>query len=141
MRARQTHIWSAHLNVQPNPRDQLSTRVATRVSDDQRGPWRGRYAAALLHGRWTRDLCASWDVGLQGGLWSDDRGTQKHMAGTEVGYRLAPGMWFSVGYNVAGLRDRELAGADYIDTGWYLRLRMKFDERTFATDRSSEATP
>ena len=138
---RLTHIGSAHFNYQPRVADQFSTRLAARQSEDQRGAWRDRYAAALWHSRWTHEWRADWDAGLQGGLWLDQHGTQQRTVGAEVGHTLAPGFWLSVGYNFIGLRDAELAGADYIDTGWYLRLRFKFDERSLSQVRSTEDRP
>ena len=126
-----THIVSAHLNYQPALRHQFSTRLAARSSSDQRGPWQGRYTATLWHGRWRHQLNERWDVGLQTAQWFDVHGTTQRSYGAELGYRLAEGFWLSAGYNVLGLRDAELAGADYTDRGSYLRLRIKFDETTF----------
>ena len=108
--------------------------MATRITEDQWSHWAGRYAATLLHGRWTHDVLPRWDVGLQGGTWFDDRSRQQNLAGLEIGYRVGKGLWCSVGYNAIGLRDAELAGADYLDVGWYLRMRFKFDERLFSLE-------
>jgi hypothetical protein len=38
-----------------------------------------------------------------------------------------------------GLRDPDLAGADYTDSGFYLRLRFKFDERLFQDAKAKSA--
>ena len=138
---RLTHIGSAHFNFQPRLADQISTRLAARHSEEQHGHWRDHYAAALWHSRWTHEWRTGWDAGLQGGLWLDQHGTQQRTAGVEVGHTLAPGFWLSVGYNFIGLRDGELAGVDYIDTGWYLRMRFKFDERSLSKQRPAEARP
>jgi len=134
VRARHSDIWSSHINYQPKIQHQWSGRVATRITEDQWSHWAGRYAATLLHGRWTHDVLPRWDVGLQGGTWFDDRSRQQNLAGLEIGYRVGKGLWCSVGYNAIGLRDAELAGADYLDVGWYLRMRFKFDERLFSLE-------
>ena len=131
-----TQVISAHLNYQPHWRDQFSARLASRYSTIGQDAWGSRYVANLLHGRWTRQLHDRWDIGLQSGHWFDSRGAHKSTAGTELGYRLAEGLWFSVGYNVVGLRDPELTNADYTDRGAYVRLRFKFDERLFSPSTS-----
>ena len=137
---RHSDIVSAHGNYQPGRRDQVSARLATRTSLDPSLPYRARYTASLLHGRWTRQLRTHWDFGLQAGHWFDDRGTVQRTVGAELGYQLLAGLWLSLGYNAIGLRDAELAAADYTAEGAYVRLRFKFDERLFSTTSTGRGT-
>jgi hypothetical protein len=129
-----TDVVSTHLNYQPTARDHYSARVALRSSKNVLDALHSRYGASLWQGRWTRDLDALWDLGLQAGLWADDQGSTRYTLGAEAGYQLGGGIWLSIGYNALGLRDPDLSGADYLDTGLYLRLRFKFDERLFLSD-------
>jgi len=121
-------IVSVHLNYQPGRNDTLSARVAGKYNVTTSDGLRSTYGAQLLHGRWTHDISQDWDVGVQVGLRLGDGGAQQHSLGAEIGYQLSKGLWLSTGYNLLGLRDPDLAGADYTDSGFYIRLRFKFDE-------------
>jgi uncharacterized repeat protein (TIGR01451 family) len=139
-----TDIFSAHLNYQPAQRDLMSLRVAAKQSTTTADDVRSSYGAQLLYGRWTHDINQDWDFGLQAGLLMGDGNMQQSTLGAELGYQLAKGIWVSAGYNMLGLHDPDLAGADYTDSGAYLRLRFKFDERTFSaasTAPRSEVRP
>ena len=135
-----TDVLSSHLHYQALARHHVSTRLAVRSRRDVLDALPSRYLAGLWHGRWTHDLNAVWDLGLQAGLWGDDRGVTRHTLGTEVGYQLGSGIWLSVGYNLLGLNDPDLSGADYTDAGLYLRLRFKFDERLFISGADTGAS-
>ena len=126
-----TDILSAHVNYQPRLGDILSARLAAKQNTSSSDGINSNYGAQLLYGRWTHDISESWDFGFQLGLLFGDGGTQQHTAGAELGYQLTKGLWVSGGYNVIGLHDPDLAGADYTDAGFYVRLRFKFDERLF----------
>jgi hypothetical protein len=54
--------------------------------------------------------------------------------GVEAGRELSRGAWLSLGWNRFGFDDDELAGEAWTRTGGYLRVRMRFDERTFANE-------
>lgn len=57
-----------------------------------------------------------------------------------MGYRLSDDLWFSVGYNFFGFKDRDFASLDSYERGIYARLRWKFDEDLFGADsRRAEA--
>ena len=48
--------------------------------------------------------------------------------GVEVGYMVQENLWLSAGYNVWGIKDKDLTANEYTDRGAYVRLRYKFDE-------------
>ena len=127
-----TDILSAHFNVQPRAGDLFSARLAAKESRTTADGLASVYGAQLLYGRWTHDITQSVDFGLQGGLLWGSGGMEQHTAGAELGFQLTQGLWLSVGYNVIGLHDPDLTGADYTDSGPYLRLRFKFDEKLFS---------
>ena len=79
----------------------------------------------------TQELKRDWDIGATVQMLVDGgtRGRQ-FGAGLEAGYQLRKNMWVSAGYNLLGFREPDLASADATARGVYLRLRMKFDERT-----------
>jgi len=126
-----TDIVSAHLNYQPGRRDIVSARIAAKQSSTYSDGVNSSYGAQLMYARWTHDLSLDWDFGLQAGWLMGDGNTQQQSLGAEIGYQLSKGLWLSAGYNVVGLHDPDLTGADYTDSGAYVRLRFKFDERLF----------
>lgn len=139
----EAHIVSAHVNVMPDARNQLTGRLAAKVATQDDGQLKSTYAAQLVHGRWIRSLTPSWDIGLQGGLLHGSGGALQKTFGAEVGYFVAQGLWVSVGYNVLGLTDRDLTTGEYTNKGAYIRLRYKFDEGTLGlgdADRAARAT-
>jgi hypothetical protein len=97
--------------------------------------------AQLLYGRWTHDISRDWDFGVQAGTLMADGNAQQHTLGLELGYQLSHGLWLSAGYNLIGLHDPDLAGADYTDSGVYIRLRFKFDERLFSGGSTNAPSP
>jgi hypothetical protein len=136
-----TDIVSAHLNYQPGRADIVSSRIAAKQSNASSYGVVSNYGAQLLYGRWTHDISKDWDFGIQAGLLMADGNAQQHALGAELGYQLSQGLWLSVGYNVIGLHDPDLTGADYTDSGAYIRLRFKFDERLFSGSTSHSPEP
>jgi len=130
-------IVSVHLNYQPTRKDLLSARLAAKFNTTTSDGLASSYGAQLLYGRWTHDISQDWDIGVQAGLLLGDGRTQQHTLGAELGYQLNRGLWLSGGYNVLGLQDPDLAGADYTDSGFYIRLRFKFDESLFSSTPST----
>jgi hypothetical protein len=75
------------------------------------------------------DITPKWDVGARGSVlhsWASDQ--TDYVAGVSTGYHIAQNMWFSVGYNFLGFKDRDFSRADYTADGPYLKLRVKFDQ-------------
>ena len=75
------------------------------------------------------DFKRDWTVGINSGLmFSGGFKSRQTALGAELGYLAMQNLWVSVGYNVFGFRDDELAGEDYTNEGLFLRMRYKFDE-------------
>ena len=128
-----TDIVSAHLNYQPYRGDIVSGRMAYKFSKTDSYGVGSTYDARLFHGRWTHDIDRDWDMGVQYGLYMGNSQSLREILGIEVGYQVSQGLWLSAGYNILGVRDQDLVGSDYTDSGVYMRLRFKFDERLFNT--------
>ena len=70
------------------------------------------------------------DIGVAASVqhgWSDRRWAWS--GGPSLGLSPAGDMWMTLGYNVAGYRDRDLAADRYTRAGPYLTVRLKFDAR------------
>lgn len=99
---------------------------------------RGRFADDVFDGyidvtgfELRRDLTAKFDIGLQGSVqhaWNS--GAVSFSGGPSAGFAPANNLWISVGYNIAGYRDRDFETDRYTRSGPYLTARMKFDQRS-----------
>ena len=88
-----------------------------------------RYSAYLLGGRAIYDVTERFDVGVLASMLFSSEGSSRQGAfGVEVGAVLQTNLRVSLGFNVTGFRDRDLAGSEYTAQGFFLRLRYKFDE-------------
>jgi hypothetical protein len=88
-----------------------------------------RYSAYLLGGRAIYDVTERFDIGaLASMLFSSEGSSRQSAFGVEVGAVLQTNLRVSLGFNVTGFRDRDLAGSEYTAQGFFLRLRYKFDE-------------
>jgi hypothetical protein len=127
------HIVSAHLNYQPGSNVVYTARYAGKAVDEHSNGMESSSITHLVGGRVTWDVTTKWDLGvIASTLFSDGFATRQFGVGGEVGRQVKDNLWVSVGYNVFGFRDDELAGDEYTNRGFYLRLRFKFDENLFS---------
>jgi uncharacterized repeat protein (TIGR01451 family) len=135
-------ILSVHVNYQPSAHWALDGRYAAKQVDDHANGINSSYVAQLIGGRSMWDITSKWDGGLHyysvfgGGL-----SAHQQSVGAELGYIVANNLWLSLGYNVQGFSDPDLAGEDYTQRGIYLRLRFKFDENVFKPSHNSTPLP
>ena len=128
---RELSILSIQGNYQPSRAWIATGRYAAKhVHEDSLGI-ASRAFTQLVSGRVTVDVLADWDVGIQTAVLSSS-GSRQYGLGAEVGYLLQQNLWVSVGYNFFGFKDKDLADADYLQRGVFIRLRFKFDESLFA---------
>ncbi len=127
------HIVSTHLDYHPERKCWMTSRLAAKRNDDRKLPAAEQtYSAWLAGGRVVYDIAPKWDLGVMAAvLSSTDGGGRQRAYGAEIGYRLARNLYLSVGHNLSGFSDKELTGADYTTHGTFVRLRFKFDEKTF----------
>jgi hypothetical protein len=89
-------------------------------------------ATELVGGRATWDVSRKWDFGVAASnLHGVGLSSSQYGMGAETGYQLIGNMWLSVGYNLMGFRDADLAGEDVTRRGVFVRMRFKFDESIF----------
>jgi hypothetical protein len=130
LESRNVHIASTHVNWHPNQKLWLSGRLAVKDLRETLSGVRDDYQAYLVSGRLTHDLTDRVDVGVMAGfMGSPDSKAREEVYGLELGYRVKDNVWLSAGHNFAGFSDRDLSGREQTERGWYLRLRMKFDEK------------
>ena len=129
---RAADIASFHFNYQPNRSWILSGRYAAKYVTENSLGIESTSSGHLVSGRLTHDITSKWDVGIITSLHTDGGfGNRKLGLGLEVGYLLQENLWLSGGYNLFGFKDKDLAGQDYTDRGFFVRLRYKFDETLF----------
>jgi hypothetical protein len=136
-------IFSAHLNVQPGARWVIDGRYGVKKAVDYLTGFPTAYTAQIVGARSVWDLDDKWDAGLQYyvELGANDGTSRQQAYGFEVGYLLVKNSWLSVGYNIRGVNDPDLAGQDYIQRAFYLRLRVKFDESIFRPRNNAQDLP
>ena len=131
-----THIVSTHLDYHPSRPWWMTGRLAAKYTTDYTLPNDQTYSAFLASGRVVYDITEKWDLGALGSvMYSPQGNSTQYAAGLEAGYQLQTNLWASLGFNFAGFYDRDLSGSDYTSQGVYLRLRFKFDENLFGSDK------
>ena len=129
---RQAHVVSTHLAHQASADLNVSGRYAGKYVLDDSGGINSHYTAHLLSARADYDMLKNWTLGASASqLFSGDFRSRQSAFGAEVGRILKKNLWLSVGYNLFGFRDDDLAGEAYTSKGVFLRLRYKFDESAF----------
>ena len=118
-------ILLTQVNLQPSATWQLSGRYAAKLATDRSNGLRSTGWTQLVGGRVTHDLGQRWDAGLQA-YTSWGVGSRQNALGAELGYLLGRNLWLSLGYNVFGFDNPDLAGGAYTQRGIYLRMRFKF---------------
>ena len=126
-------IASAHADWHPSRPWWLTGRIAGKWQRDQfEQGVQSSFKAQLLAGRLVYDVTEHWDVGLLAAAQLGQSGARQYAHGAEVGYLLQQNLWLSAGFNVSGLSgDSDLTGYEYVQRGFYVRLRFKFDETLF----------
>ncbi len=135
-------IVSAHADWHPSRPWWLTGRVAGKWQRDRfENGVNSTFNAQLVSGRVVYDVTENWDVGVLGALQTGQNGAKQYATGAEVGYLLTQNLWLSAGFNVSGFKgDADLTGYEYVQRGFYLRLRFKFDE-TLLLRRDKSVNP
>ena len=118
-----------NMNIKIGCKTQVSVQYGAKYVQEtiDQNDYRGFTDLTGLEARY--DVTKKWDVGLRELMlhsWSVDQ--MKYGIGTSVGYNVGKNFWFSVGYNLAGFRDRDFSSADFTSQGPFVKLRMKFDQ-------------
>lgn len=109
------------------PRLQLTGKYAGKlVRDEDLSSYTELLAARFLY-----DLSARWDVGAEYRILNSHAVNSLYQGGyLEGGYRVIKNLWLSAGYSFDRF-DADLAGDGYQGEGFYLKIRVKFDEKSF----------
>jgi len=121
------HVISFHGAGPLGDRTTGSLAWAGKVAFDRADGIATRTSEQWVHGRTAWALSPQWDCGLAASLLAGP-GNRTGGLGAEVGRRLQPGVWMSLGYNLTGYADDDLTGEEWTRQGLYLRVRAKFDE-------------
>lgn len=129
---RDVDIVSTHFNWHPYREFWLSGRLAAKDLNETLAGVTDDYQAWLASARFIYDIGDRWDVSAMGAtMGTPDSDAREKAYGVEVGFRVKNNVWLSAGHNFSGFSDRDLSGREQTEEGWYLRLRMKFDEKLF----------
>ena len=144
---RAAHIVSTHADYHPSRPWWWTGRVAAKWVREDIDSVRDSYSAVLLGGRMVYDFTEKWSGSLMTSVLMSNTGNARQWAqGVEVGYQVQTNLWLAAGLNWDGFYDRDLTGSEYTRKGAYIRLRWKFDEDLFKSDkptvnRSLERSP
>jgi opacity protein-like surface antigen len=129
---RDVNIISLDVNCQPDPKWQLSGHYAGKLVLDNSDAHDDVSHAHLLIGRMVRDLTSKVDIGVNLSTLIDGNGRSlQYGVGPEVGVTLAENLRLGLGYNFSGFTDEDLTEEEYTQHGFYIALRLKFDEQLF----------
>jgi len=127
---RRVNILSASWNLHPSRRLWVSGRVAAKDVTETLVDVEDDYRAWLFASRVIFDVGPRLDVSAMAGVMTSSAdGARDEAFGIEVGYLVKENLWLSLGHNFVGFYDRDLSGSDPTQSGWYVRMRMKFDEK------------
>jgi len=88
------------------------------------------YDAVLAAGRAQWDFSSRWDMGVLASTTTGG-GTRDQGVAIELGRRVFDNLWVSVGGIAGRYADTELFSANSSWRGVYVRMRFKFDEKSF----------
>ena len=139
---RRVHVLSLDLNCQPNADWIMSAHYAGKLAWEDSLGRTDTTSAHLLVGRAAYDLTDRLDVGFSASvIYSPTDGSAQYGIGPEVGYTLVNNLRVGFGYNLTGFSDQDLTQEQYTNRGFFLALRLKFDETLFSPRRKEETTP
>lgn len=130
-RRRNVHVLSTDINWMPAPRWEVSGRLAGKAYDERDGDLSYRGMAGLAAVKITRTFGTRWDAAIAAhGRFGDDVGGSWAI-GPEVGVVLRDNLRLGVGYNVSGFTDEDFIADGSASHGFYLTMKVKFDENLF----------
>ncbi len=137
---RRVNILSFDVNCQPSADLQLSAHYAGKLAFDDSGTGYDSSSAHLLATHFTYDLTRRFDVGFGANvLVNGDGESAQYSLGPEIGFVITDNLRAGLGYNFRGFDDRDLTQEQYTSNGFYLALRLKFDEGLLERRRTKEA--
>ncbi|MEQ9280754.1 MAG: OmpA family protein [Balneola sp.] len=127
-----THVFSTHAGFVPSTNWRLSGRMAAKHSKNILDDYNSEVLLGLLSGKVLYQLNNRWDVATQASILSGfGKHANEYGFGMELGYTVARNTRMVAGYNVFGLKDKDLVGSGTSKKGVYLTMSFKFDEQLF----------
>ena len=132
-------IFSATANYQVSAPFTISGRYAAKWNLASDNGLSSSATTQMAAGRAMYDLTPKWDIGVATStLYSLSLASRQYGMGMETGYQIMPNVWLSVGYNLTGFKNDDLAGESVTRRGSFIRMRFKFDENIFAPKDKSK---
>ena len=128
---RAAHVFSAHLNFQPDPDVIFRGGWSAKSARLDRDGLSTDEAAHLLFGRGTFDVTDRLDIGVIGRALLSGSAASRYGIGAEVGVLVGDNLRLAGGYNAFGFTDAEFSREQPTDRGFYVQLGFKFDESLF----------
>ena len=137
---RRVNILTLDVNCQPNADWQLSGHYAGKLAFDDSNSGNDTTSAHLLAFHFIHDLSSRIDIGLGANALISDDGSVQYAIGPEIGFTLTDNLRAGLGYNFSGFSDQDLTQEQYTTHGFYLAMRLKFDEQLFKPRRREMIT-
>jgi hypothetical protein len=126
------------LNFQPAPQWFLSGHYGGKLAFEESNGLDDFYDAHLFAFRVSYEVNKRWDIGFNTStLFSGKDGSIHYGVGPEVGVTVLKNIRLGFGYNVFGFSDPDLTAGQYTEPGFYVALRMKFDETLLGLGKKS----
>jgi uncharacterized repeat protein (TIGR01451 family) len=136
---REVNMLLLDLNFQPSADWILSGHYGGKLVFENSNGLEDTSDAHLVGFRATYEITRRWDVGFNTSvLFSGKDGSIHYGVGPEVGVTVLKNIRIAVGYNLFGFEDRDLSAEQYTEPGFFVALRMKFDETMFGLGKKSE---
>ncbi|WP_107864180.1 SdrD B-like domain-containing protein [Agitococcus lubricus] len=134
---RHAYIFSTHANYHPVRRWTFAGNYAGKWVTDTLDDLESRSDTHMVGLRAIHDITERWEASAQGGWLGGDTGGKRYVLGVETGYLITANLWLSGGYNFMSYQDDDVVGSEFTVDGVYMRIRFKFDEDLFRSDRPS----
>jgi uncharacterized repeat protein (TIGR01451 family) len=136
---RKVNILLMDVNFQPAPAYLLSGHFASKLAFEKSKGVEDFYDAHLVAFRLTYEFNKRYDIGFNTStLFSGKDGSIHYGVGPEIGLTVLKNIRLGFGYNIFGFRDPDLSAGQYTEAGFYVALRMKFDESLLGLGKQKE---
>ena len=139
---RSVHIFTSHFNYQPAPELTLNGRLAFKFVNEDTSGVRNNSLAYLIGGRGMYDVTRRCSLGINANaMFPGSLRSIQYGLGPDFGIRIHDNIWIDAGYNFIGFHDRDLSEGNYTEHGFFIGLRMQFDEHILDSLRHQGGNP
>jgi hypothetical protein len=136
---RNVNVLLMDVNFQPAPDYFLSGHFASKLAFEKSNGLEDFSDAHLFAFRLTYEWNKRYDIGFNTStLFSGKDGSVHYGVGPEIGLTVLKNIRLGFGYNIFGFSDPDLSPGQYTDPGFYVALRMKFDESLLGLGKQKE---